>query len=360
VKIAYLCTWELSSNDGVTKKIVEQVKAWEGINHEVEVFCCCRNLGDSLLKAKCYKQPNFKSLWSYFSGPEKLISDIKKYNPDFIYLRHELYKPYLRRLLKKNQTVVEINADDVLELKLLSKTSIKSFLRYMYHLRTRNLLFNNVKAIVSVTRELAERKVFKRFNKPLIISPNSIMLNDNLKRTKRHGKVYLAFIGSLTQPWQGLDKVIRLADILGENYVFHIIGNSNGEKNLENVIYHGYLQKAEYEKVLKECHIGIGTLAAHRKGLQEACALKVREYIAYGLPVILGYKDTAFIDETPKWVLEVPNAEDSLENTETIEQIKEFIKNMKNYTVMNDESRKYIDAYELEKRKIDEICRLLY
>ncbi|MNP61531.1 hypothetical protein D3C76_1567280 [compost metagenome] len=52
--------------------------------------------------------------------------------------------------------------------------------------------------------------------------------------------------------------------------------------------------------------MAIGPLALYRRGMKEASPLKVREYLAYGLPVINGYVDTDFKEEVP-FILRIPN-----------------------------------------------------
>ena len=39
MRIAYIITWNLSHNDGVTRKVLRQVQEWKDLGHEVQVFC---------------------------------------------------------------------------------------------------------------------------------------------------------------------------------------------------------------------------------------------------------------------------------------------------------------------------------
>jgi hypothetical protein len=45
--------------------------------------------------------------------------------------------------------------------------------------------------------------------------------------------------------------------------------------------------------------IGIGTLSLYKKKMEEAAPLKVRSYLAKGIPVVIGYKDTDLWEELP-------------------------------------------------------------
>ena len=97
----------------------------------------------------------------------------------------------------------------------------------------------------------------------------------------------------------------------------------------------------------------------HRKKQEEASPLKVREYIALGLPVILPYKDTAFIDGCPDWVLELPNAPSTFEKSETINLIRDFCIKNKDRVVTHAESASYIDSYGLEGAKLEKLAEVI-
>jgi hypothetical protein len=75
---------------------------------------------------------------------------------------------------------------------------------------------------------------------------------------------------------------------------------------------HGYLQRAGYINVLKSADAAFGSLALHRIGLNEASTLKTRESLAYGLPLILAYRDTDLDDLDCDFLLKIPNREDNL------------------------------------------------
>ncbi|MCX7867577.1 MAG: hypothetical protein N2438_10690, partial [Limisphaera sp.] len=82
---------------------------------------------------------------------------------------------------------------------------------------------------------------------------------------------------------------------------FDLIGINGGTFDTlpRNVEVHSSLNRLDYERLLSRADAGIGSLALHRLGLTEACPLKTREYLAYGLPVIIGYKDSDFPSGAP-------------------------------------------------------------
>jgi hypothetical protein len=64
---------------------------------------------------------------------------------------------------------------------------------------------------------------------------------------------------------------------------------------------------------MADCDLAISTLALHRKGMKEACPLKTRECLAYGLPMVLPYVDTDLKDLDADSLLKIPNKEDNIQ-----------------------------------------------
>ena len=44
MRIAYIITWNLGHNDGVTRKVLRQAKEWKDLGHEVEIFCATEEI----------------------------------------------------------------------------------------------------------------------------------------------------------------------------------------------------------------------------------------------------------------------------------------------------------------------------
>jgi hypothetical protein len=57
--------------------------------------------------------------------------------------------------------------------------------------------------------------------------------------------------------------------------------------------------------------VGISTLALHRKNMNEACPMKVRQYLAQGLPVLAASYDTD-IQSDQCFYLQLPNCEENI------------------------------------------------
>jgi len=172
---------------------------------------------------------------------------------------------------------------------------------------------------------------FTVFNKPTAVIPNGIVLATKAPLPPpQNDAPNLVFLGTKGQVWHGVDKIVRLAKELPD-WTFHVIGPEPadlGTQPSSNIKLYGHLDEPEYLNVLARSDVAIGTLALHRKGMDEACPLKVREYLAAGLPTIIGYDDTDFPEEVP-YILRLPNADDSI----NVRRIESFVHRWKDRRV---------------------------
>jgi glycosyltransferase involved in cell wall biosynthesis len=130
-------------------------------------------------------------------------------------------------------------------------------------------------------------------------------------------------------PWHGVDKLFILA-VLCQDMHFIVIGYgpddcpNNPPANLELL---GFMTQGEIHKALMRADAAFGTLALHRKNMEEACPLKVREALAYGLPIIYAYKDTDLDDLDSELLLRLPNTENNV--IDNVDAIREFAYQMR-------------------------------
>lgn len=109
----------------------------------------------------------------------------------------------------------------------------------------------------------------------------------------------IIFVASRFSQWQGLDIILRAVSSTASDFALHIVGELDGNiLNDNRVVYHHILSAKDLESLYSKAHLGLSCFALHRKGMSEACPLKVREYLAYGIPVYSGHKD-CFPDSFP-------------------------------------------------------------
>lgn len=329
MKVAYLLHYNGNPEGGVIKKVVNQVEYWKSKGFEVRVYIFSNNI-DLQNKLKHYRITFFLECYqNYTDRIIKIILLVKmiiKWDPDLVYYRGNMYYPYIDILSRKIPMVVEINTDDVCELQLDSK------FRYFYNLLTRSLLLKEVKGMIFVSNDLPKKKYFYNYLKPMIVIGNSINLTQYPYLPYPANSVpHLVFIGSCMQPWQGVDKILWLANKFS-NWEFDIIGISTNEiKDIpSNITLHGFLTSDKYIPIMAKADVAIGPLALYRKGMEETSALKVLEYLAYGIPVILGYQETN-LDLKEPYILQLPNTSDNV--VSNVNEIYKFVNSAKGIRV---------------------------
>jgi hypothetical protein len=147
-------------------------------------------------------------------------------------------------------------------------------------------------------------------------------------------------------PWHGLDKILRMAALF-PRWSFDLVGTNAAEIQSgvpSNVKVWGHLACPEYLPLMANADCAIGTLALHRNGINEASPLKTREYLALGLPVIIGYKDTDF-PQGAEFLLELPNTEDNVLAYHG--RIRSFVESWRGRRV----SREYIRHLDLDEKE---------
>lgn len=306
---------------GVGKKIKTQLDLWRKAGHEVALF--------SLTPAEIpfpeersflfdAKTSLLKRELNRASGLKRMLSAVRSYQPDVVYLRFGLYSYPLHRLFKIAPTVLEVNSDDRVEYSTRGK-----FFYWMNRL-TRRLTFGPAAGVIAPTRELTRIFPLKKSQFTTVISNSVDFDSVEILPPPKNDKPVLTLVGSPGMNWHGMDKLIRFAQANPDIFV-NIVGYTANDVDLPipaNVTMHGYLSYGQIRDVLAKTDVACGTLALHRKNMQEACPLKVREAVLYGLPLLLAYHDTDLSNLNLPTVLQIPNTEDNL--TTHAEQIRKF------------------------------------
>jgi hypothetical protein len=377
MRIAYLTNCDFEKQTGVTKKIFAQSTKWRNMGNTgntVKIFSCSHaNItADGLSQ---YRVDASILRWNRMRAPA-LISDITGFKPDIVYLRYEPYKGYFREL-KAWPVILEVNSDEVSEYlaiawEALFRAKNRTFFEFARHVRsavrklyaaiyskvTRKMIEGICSGFVFPTEELARKWMLDKAA-PQVVIPNSIDLGIGRPGTDipREG-LRLVFMGTPGAAlWHGIDTLLKLASKLPPDISVDIIGQEGA--NRRGVKYHGYLSASEYGEILGNATVGIGTLALYRNKMDEACPLKTREYLASGLPIIIGYKDSAFGAELPQWVLQVPNTDSWPDDPMWVERVVDFVRRMVGRRVRSEECAKYIDAGLLERRRLDFMSRVV-
>jgi hypothetical protein len=309
MRIAYLACVDIEREAGVLRKLQAQCASWAHAGVEPRMFLVTRQptqpatpvfAGSS---AVVFHHDGRKR--EFRQAITAAAEQIASWRPDVLYHRYFRPDPMVGQLASKMCTVLEINSDDVLEYRHLLSVPA-----YLLHLARRRGFLRRAKAFVTVTHELQAR--FAWLGKPTMVLANGIDLSaiQPLPPAK-DGPPTLSFLGHPGYRWHGIEKTVVFARFFPQ-WRFNMIGferrDLGGTDVPGNMVLHGYLAPERYIGLLASTDVGIGTLALYRNGMSEACPLKTREYLAYGLPIIIGYRDTDFLRPAP-FILQLPNGE---------------------------------------------------
>lgn len=354
MKIAYILEVNPYENSGILKKVNDQINYWENAGCEVHLLCpwptpaliSQKRINGLFISSRLLnKLPDggVKNFLNKVLCAGKLRNKLRQINPDILYIRQNTWYPGLISILKENKTVLELNTVDIIEAKYFSS------LKRAIYLFGRERILNNSKGLIAVSPDILKHyKKYGELEKMVVSNGINLSRISKAKRDKENQTINLIFVGIKDTAWHGLDKVIELAKIFPQ-YCFNIVGpNESDFKNYpKNVRFYGWVEKNQLEKLYEENHFGIGSFANYLVGKEVDSTLKVREYLAYGLPVILGHWDVDFMDS--EFVLKVTDENHEILNSELIQQ---YLQNYKNY-VVNNGDLKIIDSKTKEQERLN-------
>jgi glycosyltransferase involved in cell wall biosynthesis len=299
----------------VGKKIQSQVAAWVEMGHEARLFMHTSQQesqsdlieGDYFFYAANGK---IKTEFNRIEAMRRMISAIRDFRPDLIYLRYGIYVYPAHRLMDIAPVVEEINTNDLTQHEGLG--GIYS----LYNRLTRGMLLRNVRGLVTVSRELAASPAFAVYRRPTCVIANGVNLDKFVQLPAPANQIpRLVFIGDPGHIWHGVDKLVTLARLMPDIHL-DIVGYfelPDFNPLPENITLHGYLALQEYQNILASADVAVSSLALHRVQLDEASPLKSRECLAFGLPLVVAYIDTDLDDLNCDFLLKIPNKEDNIQ-----------------------------------------------
>lgn len=369
LRVAYFTEWSPFEPTGVLRKMVGQVEAWRELGAEAEMFALAARddrppalgfdrVGTAFGALAARSVRALPALRLAYLNKSLSIPEVRRrissFRPDLIYYRQVgPWYPGLGRVLSLAPTVIEINTDESAENRL------KSPFRANFYAALQSRILGKASGFVAVTGELADR--WSVHGKPTAVIPNAfwgpapgpVMPSGNSIPA-------FAFIGThfdYSEDWHGVDKIMGLASALPQS-PFHVIGMSasdlDGMDVPANVSLHGVLSPAEASRVFNRCDVGLGTMALHRKRMDEACTLKVRDYLMHRMPVILGYREAEQALNAADYILRLPNREDNL--AAAVEPVRSFAERWCNRRIEEDLS--FMSRRSIESRRLEFLAQV--
>ena len=362
MKIAYVSLhWPRTHESGVGKKIASQIQAWRECGHTAMLFMHTHEVSaaSALLEGNKFfytrsRKPGLGFIETEIrriTALKELLAELKRYQPDIIYLRYGMYTFPVHLLKQIAPTIIEINTND------LSQHNLLGITYSIYNSISRNILYSNVDGMAFVSHELSNDASFLAFGKKSVVIGNGI----NTRAAKpfpapKNDVPCLVFIGSPHFAWHGIEKLIHFADRFPDIHI-DIIGDSIEEKRVpgvnsipNNIKSHGYLLEEQYNQILARADASIGTLSLYVKNMNEASPLKIRECAAAGLPLVLPYQDTDLDDLALDTILHIPNNKDNIITHG--QAIHDFLYEVRGKRLDTKIVNPRIDIYEKEKKRL--------
>lgn len=301
---------------GVCKKINYQINAFKSLGIDMDyVNISGKNINflneNLIFNTKHFKQPIFF---------KKIIKNLNKFEKqyDFVYIRFSFANPYifsLSKKLKKKRIKVFIEIPTYPYTEELEKSVKNSIYKCMDKFLWKYASKNIYRLVLTNDKEqLFGIKAVNIFNG---IDSNEIDINKSMHK-KKEKEINLIGVANISK-WHGYDRVISG---LYEYYKkernievhFYIVGDGK-EKNFLNNLCNklkmnryvhivGTKYGEDLDVLYNRMNIGVSSLALFRAGGGHD-PIKSKEYIAKGIPVIIGYEDRA-LPNNLEFVYKVP------------------------------------------------------
>lgn len=276
---------------------------------------------------------------------------------DIVYMRYPYPLLYMLKPLSRHKRkcviVTEHNTKELQEYRLR-----RSFIQYVVELIFGNRMRNGTDGIIGVTNEITSYEILRYVNstKPHITIGNGINTGSVPIRKypeSSNNELHILFVGNISR-WHGLDRLLHgLATYRGTPRVMlHVAGDGAELPYLrkladalgvsDQVIFYGYLMGEALDTLFDRCHLAVGSLGIHRKGLSEASTLKAREYCCRGIPFIIADKDPDFPLDFP-YILRLPGDESSIDINMIIAFAEKICSDPDHAQKMRRYAEKYLD-----------------
>ena len=265
-----------------------------GVAEDSEISCTNKKINRNIRHGMISSL--FSKLMHKITYYKWLKKNEKKY--DILVLRYSGYNVLQYLFIKACQKPVYLVSHTLILPELAANKSIGGAIRTFTEFIIGAFSLKVADGLIGVTNEIVLNDK-SRINSPKKnshIYPNGILYKEEKLEDKRSNKIEILFVASYFATWHGLD--LLLSDLINskENFLLHIVGNmpDNYYQMIgsdQRVIVHGILEKNQVAELSKRCHVGLSSFALFRKKMNEACTLKVREYLRLGLPVYAGHRD---------------------------------------------------------------------
>jgi glycosyltransferase involved in cell wall biosynthesis len=292
---------------------VEKINPNSGVAHKVQCqYRSLRELFDTELLTLKFKNRLARHIEASFILPIKLLKMVLHNRGCIIYYRYSTYRLVLNWLfyLLKNQCYLFVEVNTKIRDELMNGRRVI----YLLNELSERIIYKAAYRVLPVTQELGDyvhhiaphariKVIGNGYDTPEMLerpgSIKDISRNQDLTEliASTAGKRRFIWAGN-PAAWHGLDKIDNIIAHL-KGSCLYLVGDPDLIKKLlpsdcsigSRVFLLGKRNLQELAFLYQHCHFGCGVFALERKNMREAVPLKVREYLYYGLPVIIGHHD---------------------------------------------------------------------
>lgn len=319
-----------SNSNGVLRKIDMQINEFnkEFDVSKIQVYQRKRTFFEKVLS--CF--PTVSIGYDYDKALHEII------DPDFIYLRRMTadasYVDFFRKIKKKYpncKTMIEIPTYPYFRDSYFHNAK-HLFRSLPYYLK--DCIYTR-KLEGCVDRVITFSQKEKIYGIPTIRTMNGINVASCrvVSSTESDDTINLISVAMLA-PHHGYERIIQGLHNYYENggkrnIVYHCVGygeeydyyNELVQKYglSDHVVLYGKKAGEELDEIYNIMHIAMDSFGAYKEHIYYHSSLKVREYIARGLPVVSGVKSDVFIKYPTEYYLEYPNDPTSLDMNKIVD-----------------------------------------
>lgn len=294
--------------------VVNQMR-WEqaaadrlGLAWDARIYCPAETIDDVRIAVSAkrplvrFNRPRLNKLsaWTSLRTGYYRWLEAQTYTYDAILLRYYPHDPMQVRFIRRSRVPVYLVHHTLETQELRAAGGVEGRTRAFLEDVFGPFAIRECAGVIGVTREIIdyERRRSGAFEKQGYLYPNGITYSGCVAGDERSSASCpeLLFVASSFVAWHGLDLLLDAAAKDTSEFLVHLVGDLNAEDRKRTLTdrrfkIHGRLSNERISELASRCSLGLSSFALFRNRMEEACTLKVREYLMLGLPVYAGYRD---------------------------------------------------------------------
>jgi len=379
LKIAHI-SLHIEFMSGIFRTRCDEAKAGEQIkDFKWDVFIASPNKKYSVDASVGYL-PIFSFFSKLFESKSKFLFYMNRFLSLNFLLFRIIFNLQVNKLTKTyDYVIVRYNSADILAFLFLRRKSkilfyhhtksleeLKTYnkIAYLIEKFTGKLQHHGVHGIVSVSPEIVQFECNRNNIKNTYILTNGIIIpNEEIIDNRDHEKIKIIMVCSRFQDFHGLDLLLESINVFSTSsrhnhnncdYELHFYGEAYPEtinqiSLTQNCFYHGHIDSSDLCVLFSHFDLGIGVLAYFRRNITQTSAIKTKEYLASGLPIINNYTEIGFPPDF--------NYIKKLEKDFTFDQILDYALEMKKIdkNIIKKESAPFINEKDILLKFVNQI-----